>query len=93
MGYFRTINYYSAQILHMRRYSLAICIILLVGFYFILCYSVSAQINPWIQNNLYNPQKRDTAGQFTATPWLHPPEYVPIKNGEYSLVNGVLRRF
>ncbi len=52
-------------------------IFLLLGAYFFLCFPVSAQINPWIQNSLYDPRKWDTAGQFTDTYWLHPPECTP----------------
>lgn len=36
-----------------------------------------ADINPWIVSNLYNPEKWDTAGPYTATPWLHPPTWTP----------------
>ncbi len=63
----------------MRRYPILIQLILLVGVYFMLCYPASAQINPWIQSNLYDPRQWDTAGQYTATPWLHPPEWVPAQ--------------
>jgi porin len=37
----------------------------------------SAAINPWMASSVYNPQKWDTAGPDTATPWLHPPPYEP----------------
>jgi porin len=36
-----------------------------------------ADINPWIQSNLYNPSKWDTAGPETDTPWLHPGTWTP----------------
>ena len=36
-----------------------------------------AAINPWIASSVYNPQEWDSAGPYTATPWLHPPEYEP----------------
>ena len=36
-----------------------------------------ADINPWVASNLYNPEKWDTAGPYTATPWLHPPTRTP----------------
>ncbi|MBM4270063.1 MAG: carbohydrate porin [Deltaproteobacteria bacterium] len=36
-----------------------------------------AQINPWIANDVYDPQEWDSAGPDTATPWLHPPDYKP----------------
>ena len=39
--------------------------------------SALAQINPWIQSDLYNPAKWDTAGPQTATPWLHPETWTP----------------
>lgn len=39
--------------------------------------SAFAQINPWINSTLYNPEKWDTAGPQTATPWLHPPTWTP----------------
>ncbi|WP_422002443.1 carbohydrate porin [Reyranella sp.] len=32
----------------------------------------SAEINPWIQSELYNPSKWDSAGPQTDTHWLHP---------------------
>ena len=38
---------------------------------------VQADINPWIASNLYNPEKWDTAGPYTGTPWLHPPTWTP----------------
>ncbi len=34
-------------------------------------------INPWITNSLYDPAKWDTAGPYTATPWMHPPQWTP----------------
>ncbi len=34
-----------------------------------------ADINPWIKSTVYDPQKWDTAGAETATPWLHPPPW------------------
>ena len=36
-----------------------------------------ADINPWVINSVYDPQKWDTAGPYTATPWLHPPTFIP----------------
>lgn len=36
-----------------------------------------AAINPWIQTSLYDPGKWDTGGPYTATPWLHPPQWAP----------------
>jgi porin len=36
-----------------------------------------AAINPWIASSVYDPQRWDTAGPDTATPWLHPPQYRP----------------
>ena len=38
---------------------------------------VRANINPWVANSVYDPQKWDTAGPYTATPWLHPPTFIP----------------
>ena len=37
----------------------------------------TAAINPWIASSVYDPQEWDSAGPYTATPWLHPPEYKP----------------
>lgn len=48
-----------------------------------------AQINPWIRSNLYDARKWDTAGQFTATGWLHPPEYSPDQ--EWGVLSGKWR--
>ncbi len=39
--------------------------------------SALAGINPWIAASLYDPAKWDTAGPYTATPWLHPPRWTP----------------
>lgn len=36
-----------------------------------------ASINPWIAATQYDPRKWDTAGPYTATPWLHPPTCPP----------------
>ncbi len=36
-----------------------------------------ADINPWVVNSMYDPQKWDTSGPYTATPWLHPPTFIP----------------
>jgi porin len=38
---------------------------------------VRADINPWVRSTLYDPGKWDTAGPYTATPWLHPPTWAP----------------
>jgi len=72
----------------MQRY-LFIYILLILGLSFFLCLPASAQINPWIQNNLYDPRKWDTAGQFTDTYWLHPPEYTPDQ--EWGIFSGKWR--
>lgn len=37
----------------------------------------TADINPWIQSDHYNPAKWDTAGPQTDTPWLHPGTWTP----------------
>ena len=39
--------------------------------------TANAGINPWIAADIYDPQKWDTAGPQTATPWLHPPTWSP----------------
>lgn len=52
-----------------------IYIFLLLGLAFFLSLPARAQINPWIQNSLYNPGAWDTAGRLTDTFWLHPPQY------------------
>ena len=44
---------------------------------FLLGSSAYAQINPWINSNVYDPGKWDSAGPETATPWLHPPTWTP----------------
>ncbi|GJM15977.1 MAG: hypothetical protein DHS20C13_13040 [Thermodesulfobacteriota bacterium] len=49
----------------------------------------AAQINPWIQSNLYDSRRWDTAGRFTATNWLHPPEYTPDQ--EWGVLSGKWR--
>ena len=36
-----------------------------------------AAINPWIASTVYDPARWDTAGPYTATPWLHPPPHLP----------------
>ncbi|MEJ8573989.1 carbohydrate porin [Microbaculum marinum] len=36
-----------------------------------------SDINPWIQSDLYNPGKWDTAGPDTDTRWLHPGTWTP----------------
>jgi porin len=36
-----------------------------------------AAINPWVASTVYDPARWDTAGPYTATPWLHPPPYAP----------------
>ncbi|MCH7949902.1 MAG: carbohydrate porin [Candidatus Dadabacteria bacterium] len=51
--------------------------ILLAGFFVFFTNLANAQIDPWIQSTLYDPRKWDTAGQYTATYWLHPPEWTP----------------
>jgi len=61
----------------MRQVNIPICIILFIGIYLLLSLTVSAQINPWIQNSLYDPRRWDTGGQFADTYWLHPGEYTP----------------
>jgi porin len=43
----------------------------------VLACQARADINPWVANNLYDPEKWDTAGPYTATPWLHPPTWTP----------------
>jgi porin len=52
-------------------------IIMLSALYLFLSMPSSAQINPTIQNSLYNPGNWDTAGNLTDTFWLHPPKYIP----------------
>ena len=37
----------------------------------------TADINPWMAAQSYDPKKWDTAGPQTATPWLHPPPWTP----------------
>ena len=37
----------------------------------------NAGINPWIAADSYDPEKWDSAGPLTATPWLHPPTWTP----------------
>jgi porin len=37
----------------------------------------NADINPWIQSNLYDPAKWDSAGPETDTLWLHPGAWTP----------------
>lgn len=55
--------------------------LLIVAIFIVLIlvpYNVSkADINPWVVNSVYDPQKWDTAGPYTATPWLHPPTFIP----------------
>jgi len=34
-------------------------------------------INPWVASTVYDPARWDTAGPYTATPWLHPPPHAP----------------
>jgi len=43
----------------------------------LLAGTASADIDPWIASSLYDPRKWDTAGPYTATPWLHPPTWNP----------------
>ena len=61
----------------------------------ILCFGsvASADINPWIAANVYNPEKWDTAGPETGTPWLHPPTWTPnqgwgMLEGEQAICSG-----
>lgn len=49
----------------------AVIAILLMGV------AARADINPWVVNSMYDPKKWDTAGPYTATPWLHPPTFTP----------------
>lgn len=51
--------------------------VLLAGLTSQLGYPAFAQINPWINSSVYDPEKWDTAGPETATPWLHPPTWTP----------------
>jgi porin len=54
--------------------ALAACVCLL------LCARAQADINPWVASNLYDPEKWDTAGPYTGTPWLHPPTWTTGQN-------------
>jgi porin len=53
------------------------CLICLVWIPVLKVSTVQADINPWVVSRLYDPTKWDTAGPYTATPWLHPPTSVP----------------
>ncbi len=66
----------------------------------ILCFGsvASADINPWVAANVYNPDKWDTAGPETGTPWLHPPTWTPnqgwgMLEGEQAISQRSLARF
>ncbi|MEM7025085.1 MAG: carbohydrate porin [Pseudomonadota bacterium] len=48
-----------------------------------------ADINPWIATNIYNPEKWDTSGPETATPWLHPPTWTPDQ--DWGVLSGNLQ--
>lgn len=36
-----------------------------------------ADINPWMVSSVFEPDRWDSGGKYTATPWLHPPPYEP----------------
>ena len=61
----------------MRLSKLLLHAVLFAGFLYLFCYPALAQINPWISSTVYDPEKWDTAGPHTATPWLHPPTWTP----------------
>lgn len=51
-------------------------------------FAARADINPWIANNVYDPEKWDTSGPETGTPWLHPPTWTP--NQDWGVFSGDL---